>query len=273
MARTSPLSRGRRIAIWSLIVLASLLAIVAILATWVNRQILDNGSFQTTSTHLDPGSRDPERALDLPGQRGVRQRRHPGRARRAAAPDPEAAGRAACGRRAPAGDERGQQALDPATRADPLRQRDHGHASAARRGRRGQDGRGHVDRERQRDAGPRRARAADRAEPRPARLRARQAAAQYGRDHGHALRSARPGAERRQGGPDRQHVVHRADPRAVRGGDLPRCRRAGARRCARSGGHSSSSGCSCSPSGGSPAATPWTPWRLRRTATRRTTRG
>ena len=52
MARTSPLSRGRRIAVWSLIVLASLLAVVAILATWVNRQILDNDSFQTTSTHL-----------------------------------------------------------------------------------------------------------------------------------------------------------------------------------------------------------------------------
>ena len=56
MARTSPLSRGRRIAIWSLITLASLLAIVAILATWVNRQILDNGSFEKTSTHL---VRDP----------------------------------------------------------------------------------------------------------------------------------------------------------------------------------------------------------------------
>jgi len=56
MARTSPLSRGRRIAIWSLITLASLLAVVAILATWVNRQILDNGSFETTSTRL---VRDP----------------------------------------------------------------------------------------------------------------------------------------------------------------------------------------------------------------------
>jgi hypothetical protein len=52
MARTSPLSRRRRLAIWSLIGLASLLAIVAILATWVNRQILDNGSFETTSTRL-----------------------------------------------------------------------------------------------------------------------------------------------------------------------------------------------------------------------------
>jgi hypothetical protein len=52
MARTSPLSRGRRIAIWSLIGVASLLLIVAILATWANRQILDNGTFETTSTHL-----------------------------------------------------------------------------------------------------------------------------------------------------------------------------------------------------------------------------
>ena len=67
MARTSPLSRGRRIAIWSLIVLASLLAIVAILATWVNRQILDNGSFETDEHASRPGSRHPARAVDVLG--------------------------------------------------------------------------------------------------------------------------------------------------------------------------------------------------------------
>lgn len=46
------LSRGRRIAVWSLITVASLLAAVAILATWVNRQLLDNGTFRDTSTNL-----------------------------------------------------------------------------------------------------------------------------------------------------------------------------------------------------------------------------
>jgi hypothetical protein len=48
----APLSRGRRVAIWALIGVASLLAVVAILATWVNRQLLDNDTFQTTSANL-----------------------------------------------------------------------------------------------------------------------------------------------------------------------------------------------------------------------------
>jgi hypothetical protein len=52
MSSDHPLSRRRRVAIWALIGLASLLATVAILATWVNRQLLDNGSFQTTSARL-----------------------------------------------------------------------------------------------------------------------------------------------------------------------------------------------------------------------------
>jgi uncharacterized SAM-binding protein YcdF (DUF218 family) len=47
-----PLSRRRRVAVWALIGLASLLAIVAILSTWVNRQLLDNDSFRKTSTNL-----------------------------------------------------------------------------------------------------------------------------------------------------------------------------------------------------------------------------
>src|SRR6188472_4340888 len=46
------LSRGRRAGVWSLIVLASLLGLVAILGTWVNRQLLDNGTFKDTSTKL-----------------------------------------------------------------------------------------------------------------------------------------------------------------------------------------------------------------------------
>jgi hypothetical protein len=52
MAPATPLSRGRRVSIWALIVLASVLALAAILGTWVNRQFLDNSTFKDTSTKL-----------------------------------------------------------------------------------------------------------------------------------------------------------------------------------------------------------------------------
>jgi hypothetical protein len=46
------MTRGRRIAVWSLVVLASIIALVSILTTWVNRQMLDNKSWGKLSTHL-----------------------------------------------------------------------------------------------------------------------------------------------------------------------------------------------------------------------------
>ncbi len=46
------LSRGRKVAVWALILSATLLGIVAILGTWANRQLLDNGTFRDTSTNL-----------------------------------------------------------------------------------------------------------------------------------------------------------------------------------------------------------------------------
>jgi hypothetical protein len=49
---TTPLSGRRRTGIWALIVLASVLALVAIVATWVNRQLLDNHNWQNASTQL-----------------------------------------------------------------------------------------------------------------------------------------------------------------------------------------------------------------------------
>jgi hypothetical protein len=50
---TAPhLSRGRRITIWTLIVLASLIGILSILASWINRQLLDTSSWNKTSTQL-----------------------------------------------------------------------------------------------------------------------------------------------------------------------------------------------------------------------------
>jgi hypothetical protein len=50
------LTRGRRITVWTLVVLATLLAIVSILTTWVNRQMLDNTAWNqaTTQAIQDP---------------------------------------------------------------------------------------------------------------------------------------------------------------------------------------------------------------------------
>jgi hypothetical protein len=46
----APLSRRRRISVWTLVVLATLLAIVSILTTWVNRQMLDNTAWKNATT-------------------------------------------------------------------------------------------------------------------------------------------------------------------------------------------------------------------------------
>src|SRR5438445_4806835 len=43
------LTRRRGTAVWTLVVLATLLLLVTVLATWVNRQMLDNGSWTNTS--------------------------------------------------------------------------------------------------------------------------------------------------------------------------------------------------------------------------------
>jgi len=47
-----PLSKRRRIAIWALIVVATIIGIASILTTWVNRQVLDNDSWKTSSAEL-----------------------------------------------------------------------------------------------------------------------------------------------------------------------------------------------------------------------------
>jgi hypothetical protein len=46
------LSRRRRIGIWSLIVLASVIGLITILTVWVNRQLLDNNQFKKSSAQL-----------------------------------------------------------------------------------------------------------------------------------------------------------------------------------------------------------------------------
>jgi hypothetical protein len=47
-----PLSRRRRIGIWALIVVASILGVVVILSLWINRQVLDNDNWRDTSADL-----------------------------------------------------------------------------------------------------------------------------------------------------------------------------------------------------------------------------
>ena len=46
------LSRKRRILVWALVLLASVLALVSILTTWVNRQMLDNTAWNKATTQM-----------------------------------------------------------------------------------------------------------------------------------------------------------------------------------------------------------------------------
>jgi len=48
----APLSRKRRIVIWTLVILATVLAIVSILTTWVKRQMLDTTAFNKATTQI-----------------------------------------------------------------------------------------------------------------------------------------------------------------------------------------------------------------------------
>jgi hypothetical protein len=48
----APLSRKRRIVVWTLVVLATILALVSILTTWVNRQMLDNTAWNNATTKI-----------------------------------------------------------------------------------------------------------------------------------------------------------------------------------------------------------------------------
>jgi uncharacterized membrane protein len=48
----APLSRKRRILVWVLVVLATVIALVAILTTWVNRQMLDNTAWNKATTQV-----------------------------------------------------------------------------------------------------------------------------------------------------------------------------------------------------------------------------
>ena len=51
-ATPKPLSRKRRILVWTLVILATVLALVSILTTWVNRQMLDNTAWNKATTQV-----------------------------------------------------------------------------------------------------------------------------------------------------------------------------------------------------------------------------
>jgi hypothetical protein len=57
LAEPRVLSRKRSIAVWSLIVVASILLVVTVLGLWVNRQVLDNKAWNKATTQV---IRDPE---------------------------------------------------------------------------------------------------------------------------------------------------------------------------------------------------------------------
>jgi hypothetical protein len=48
----APLSRKRRIVVWTLVVLATVLALVSILTTWTKRQMLDNAAWNRATTQI-----------------------------------------------------------------------------------------------------------------------------------------------------------------------------------------------------------------------------
>jgi hypothetical protein len=51
-AAAKPLTRKRRIVVWTLVILASILLLVSVLTTWVKRQMLDSGSWNKATTQV-----------------------------------------------------------------------------------------------------------------------------------------------------------------------------------------------------------------------------
>ena len=67
-AAPGKLSRRRRIGVWSLVILASIIGFLSILTTFVNRQLLDNNSWNKASAQVDPGPAGAQRGRDAARQ-------------------------------------------------------------------------------------------------------------------------------------------------------------------------------------------------------------
>ena len=218
------LTRGRKIAVWSLIVLATLIGLISILTIWVNRQMLNNDSFKKASAQL---VRDPEvrgalsvylvnqlyNNVDVSGQL---ENQLPNNLKPLAGP-------VAAGLRQPATDAvafllsqgRVQQIWINSTA---LAHQQLVNVLENKTGAGIDTGNGVVTV----DLEP--AREGARHAARPPGLRARQAPGKHGPDRGHALRPARRGADRRSGHPGRERLHPDPRPRPVRARDLPRAR-------------------------------------------------
>src|SRR4051812_30169735 len=129
----------RRALVWTLIVLASLIALGSILTTWVHRQMLDNQSWKDASARLieNPEVQNAVSVYvvnELYDNVGCRVR-----ARAAAARQPQAAGAIGGRRAAPARHERGQAAARGAARAAAVGRCQRAGATEARQRAREQD--------------------------------------------------------------------------------------------------------------------------------------
>ncbi len=193
-----PLSRKRRILIWTLVVLASIIAAVGIMTTWVKRQMLDNAAWNRATTQMvqDPkvqGALATYMVNQLYDNIDVGQ---------------------ALSERLP----------DTAARAAAVHQREHCRPPEAHQRAREQDRLRHLDRqrrghaERARDGRRGRHRAGD-----PVG-RAREAAEQGRHDHADEVGPALGGAGRRPGRADAQRLDPRGRVGPLRPRDLPRPR-------------------------------------------------
>ena len=93
------LQRSHRALVWSLIVLASVLLVVSMIANWVQREALDTDQVEETTDEI-LADEDVQQALSIyAGRSAVRQRRCPGRDRAEAAEQRQGAGRSRSRRR------------------------------------------------------------------------------------------------------------------------------------------------------------------------------
>ena len=63
--------RRHRIAVWSLIVLASVVLVISIIASWVQRQVMDPNQFRDTTDQI---LKDAAGARDLHSRSALRER-------------------------------------------------------------------------------------------------------------------------------------------------------------------------------------------------------
>ena len=251
----APLSRKRRIVVWTLVVLATILALVSILTTWVNRQMLDNSAWNKATTQVIQDQKVQSALATLHDQPAVHERqRRPG-ALGSAAAEPQAV-RPGPRRRARAAGHAGRGAAPAAAaRAAVLHQGEHDRPPEARQRAREQDRLRHLDRQRRRHARRARDDRRDRDGARHPAERAREVAGDHRHDHADEVRPALGRAGRRPGRPRPECLAARRSCSPSTGLRSGSRAAPGARPCATRGSDSRSSGSSSSSSGPCSATT------------------